>query len=243
MSIPVHGGAVNTLLSPRAAAWVRDAAVQALSWLIPVDCAGCGQPDSPLCGQCERAVRSGGVRHRTLAGLAVVSAMDYAGPVVGVMRSLKAEGRTGLARPFGAALRGAMERTDIVPGGLVPAIAAAAVIPVAIPSSSAAFRRRGYSVVELIARRAGLHCLPALRSVGSGVDQRALGRAARERNTQGMFTVRSVPLRPVVLIDDVVTTGATLRAATDALRAAGATVIGAVTVASTPLLWSRDTQG
>ena len=243
MSIPVHGGAVNTLLSPRAAAWVRDAAVQALSWLIPVDCAGCGQPDSPLCGQCERAVRSGGVRHRTLAGLAVVSAMDYAGPVVGVMRSLKAEGRTGLARPLGGALRGAMEGTDTVVGALVPAIAAGAVIPVAIPSSSAALRRRGYGVVELIVWEAGLHCLPALRSVGSGVDQRALGRAARERNTQGMFAVRSVPLRPVVLIDDVVTTGATLRAATDALRAAGATVIGAVTVASTPLLWSRDTQG
>jgi len=238
----VHGGAVTSSVSPSAAAWVRDAALQALSWLIPVDCAGCGQPDSSLCEQCERALRSGSGRRRTVAGFAVVSAMDYAGPVVGVMRSLKAEGRTGLARPLGAALRGAMEGTDTVAGRLVPAIAAGAVMPVAIPSSSAAFRRRGYGVVELIARQAGLHCLPALRSVGSRIDQRALGRAARERNTQGMFAVGAVPQRPVVLIDDVVTTGATLRAAADALRAAGATVIGAVTVASTPLLWSRDAQ-
>lgn len=83
-----------------------------------------------------------------------------------------------------------------------------------------------------------MRCVPVLRSVGAGVDQRALGRAARESNTEGMFAVRFVPGRPVLLIDDVVTTGATLRAAAEALREAGVAVLGAVTVASTPLRWS-----
>lgn len=225
------------------AAWARDAGAQAVSWLIPVDCAGCGQPDVSLCEACELQLRQSTVKRRTVGELAVFSAVEYDGPVVGVMRSLKAEGRTGLIRPLGAALRATMEQTDIVPGGLVPAIAARAVIPVAIPSTPVAFRRRGYRVVELIARQGGVRCVPVLRSAGTGVDQRALGRAERERNSDGMFTVRSVPQRPVLLIDDVVTTGATLRAASAALREAGVTVLGAVTVASTPLRWSSEAGG
>ena len=179
--------------------------------------------------------------------LDVFSALDYAGPVVGVMRSLKSDGRTGLARPLGAALRATLERADVLPGGMWTGGATLSLVPVAIPSSPAAFARRGYRVVELIARRAGLRCLPVLRSVGAAIDQRALGRAEksrgraeRERNTEGMFAVLSVPRQPVVLIDDVITTGATLRAAADALRAEGATVLGAVTVASTPLRWTPN---
>jgi predicted amidophosphoribosyltransferase len=172
--------------------------------------------------------------------LDVFSALDYAGPVVGVMRSLKSDGRTGLARPLGAALRATLERAEVLPGGMWTGGATLSLVPVAIPSSPAAFARRGYRVVELIARRAGLRCLPVLRSVGAAIDQRALGRAERERNTEGMFAVLSVPRQPVVLIDDVITTGATLRAAADALRAEGATVLGAVTVASTPLRWTPN---
>jgi len=234
----VHGGAVTGSRSAAAVAWARDAAAQAVSWLIPVDCAGCGRADLSLCEECELTLRRSAAQHRMVGEIAVFSALDYAGPVVGVMRSLKADGRTGLARPLGAALRATLERADVLPGGLLTGIATRSLVPVAIPSSRAAFGRRGYRVVELVARHAGVRCLPVLRSVGAAIDQRTLGRAARERNTEGMFAVRSVPRQPVVLIDDVITTGATLRAAADVLRAEGATVLGAVTVASTPLRWA-----
>ena len=236
--MPVRGGVVTASRIHRGVEWTRDAASQALSWLIPVDCAGCGRPDSSLCDSCELELRRSTTRCRMVGELTVVSAVAYDGPGVGGRRSLKAEGRTRRGRPLGAALRTTLERADLVPGGLVAALATGTVIPVVIPSSAAAFRRRGYRVVDLIARQAGMRCVPVLRSVGAGVDQRALGRAARESNTEGMFAVRFVPGRPVLLIDDVVTTGATLRAAAEALREAGVAVLGAVTVASTPLRWS-----
>lgn len=226
---------VNPARAVTAGAWARDAAAHALSWLIPVDCAGCGEPDLSLCEQCTRELGGSAPRHRMLGELDVFSALDYSGPVIGVVRSLKSEGRTALARPLAEAFRAMLDRVDLVPGGVLRGCEAQALVPVAIPSSPAAFRRRGYRVVELIARHAGLRTVPALRDLGAAVDQRTLGRAAREQNTSGMFAVRLVPARPVILIDDVVTTGATLRAAARALREEGATVLGAATVASTPL--------
>ena len=220
-----------------AAERIRDAAAGALSWLIPVECAGCGEPDRALCPACDDTLRRSRPRHRALPGVDVVSAMEYTGPVVGVMRSLKSEGRTGLARPLGMALRTALEQISPGTPGLIPCAAGAAWVPVGIPSSAAAFRRRGYRVVDLIARHAGLRCVPVLRVATAAADQRALGRAERHQNAEGMFTVRSLPRAPLILVDDVVTTGATLRAAAHAIRAAGGTVVGAVTVASTPLRW------
>lgn len=77
-----------------------------------------------------------------------------------------------------------------------------------------------------------------LRAEAHAVDQRILGRDERARNATGMFRLaRAAPpfARPLVLIDDVVTTGATLAAAADVMRGAGHEVIGAATVASTPL--------
>ena len=99
-------------------------------------------------------------------------------------------------------------------------------------------RRRGFRVVELIAARAGLAPQRVLRATGTAADQRGLRSADRERNVRGSMrarTPRALEGRRVLLVDDVVTTGATLREAARALAAAGATVVGAATVASTPL--------
>jgi len=68
-------------------------------------------------------------------------------------------------------------------------------------------------------------------------DQAALPAAERASNLEGsMAASRSVMGRDVLLVDDVVTTGSTLREAARALRTAGATVLGAATIATTPHL-------
>jgi predicted amidophosphoribosyltransferase len=64
-------------------------------------------------------------------------------------------------------------------------------------------------------------------------DQAGLGARARQQNLAGAFRVRRRLREPVVLVDDLVTTGASLTEATRTLRAAGVVVLGAATVAAT----------
>ncbi len=82
--------------------------------------------------------------------------------------------------------------------------------------------------------RAGLHPHTSMQTAGRAADQRGLGREDRARNTAGSLRARGVAGCAVLIVDDVVTSGATLCEAERALRAAGAVVIGAATVASTP---------
>uniref|UniRef100_UPI0028D85C44 ComF family protein n=1 Tax=uncultured Microbacterium sp. TaxID=191216 RepID=UPI0028D85C44 len=102
------------------------------------------------------------------------------------------------------------------------------------PSSRAAFRRRGYRPVEVLVRRAGRRPERLLRLRRAPADQRGLGDHARRENVRDVFAARTVLGGPVVVVDDVVTTGATLAEAVRALRAAGATDVRAVALAHTP---------
>ena len=210
----------------RAPVWRRvgDAAAGALSLVLPEWCAGCDEPDVGLCARC-RELLLPRVRVRSLLpGLAVCSALDFSGVPARVLRAFKEDGRTGLARPLGGALAAAVARVE-------GAGAEVAIVPV--PSSRRAFRRRGYETSALLARRGGLEPLRALSSRGAVADQRGLGREARAQNVAGTLRARGVAGLSVIVVDDVLTTGATLREAVRALTAGGARVIGAATVAAT----------
>jgi len=208
-----------------AAAAVARACNGALALLLPVWCAGCDAPDVVLCGRC-RDVLIPRVRRRPLAaGLAVCSALPFEGVPARILRALKEDGRTALARPLGFALAAA------VAAALPSGAGDIAVVP--IPSSRRAFRRRGYDVTRLLVRRGGLQPFGALTTSGSALDQRGLGRAARADNVAGTMHARGVEGAEVIVVDDVVTTGATLREAVRALTAGGARVLGAATAAAT----------
>jgi predicted amidophosphoribosyltransferase len=97
---------------------------------------------------------------------------------------------------------------------------------VPVPLGPARRRERGYNQVEEVAKRTGTAIAPSLlRRMRDTLPQTSLTRAQRLMNMEDAFEVRG-PLDPsytYIVLDDVLTTGATLRAATDALRQAGAT--------------------
>lgn len=198
----------------------------ALALILPVDCAGCGLPDTALCETCAEILAAPRPhRHVLASGLVVHAAFDFADRPARALRALKEEGRTRLVRPFSAALAAvaAVGFPDPVEVAFVP-----------IPTSAAAFRRRGHRVVEAILHRSGLPSLAVLRRIRSTRDQRELGRVERAQNVAGSLRARR-PLdgRRVVIVDDVVTTGASVGEAARALREAGAEVIGVACVAHT----------
>ena len=207
---------------------VRAALRDALALILPVECAGCDEPDIGLCEECTAALVPMPRRREIVGtgagdGLLVWSGLGFDGIPSRVIRALKEHGRTGLARALAPALAAAFAASGDQGVVIVP-----------IPTSRAAFRRRGYRVVELVAARAGLRVERLLLHTRSTADQRGLDHARRRENVAGSLRARDAAGRRVLVLDDVVTTGATLAEAARALRAAGAEVVGGVTIAATP---------
>ena len=206
--------------------------VDLLDLVLPRDCAGCGAPGRTLCGPCTAALCVPRP-HRPdpcPAGLPpLVAAGSYDGPARAALLAHKERGRLGLARPLGAALAAAVRALDPPPG----------VVLVPVPSSPQAVRERGHDHARRLARAAarrvpGATARPVLLPVRDVADQAGLGTAARTANLAGALrSRRALPGLPVVVVDDVVTTGATLNEARRALEAAGAHVHGAAVVAAT----------
>ncbi len=224
----------------------------ALAVLFPVDCAGCFAPDRALCGDCRALlnIACGGPFHeqRLSDSTPVVSALQYDGQVRRMILSLKEQGRTDVVRALSVPLRAAIESSvagvvqGVIPGG-VPGAATGAATGVelcAVPPSAASTRRRGYRPVELLVRAAGFRLAPVLSSVvpknsGETHVQKSLDLTQRGENRRGAFSASDrVHGRSFVVVDDVVTSGATLVEAVRALRESGADVVSAVTLAFTP---------
>jgi predicted amidophosphoribosyltransferase len=199
-----------------------------LELLLPRRCAGCGAPGLALCGRCAAVEPLVEPRPE----LAVASAAEYAGAVRAAVLAYKERGRRDLVCVLAALLVLAIRRLVLPPDFLL----------VPVPSARAVAAARGGDHVARLARRAGPQ-LPARTAAGalwlaaSVRDSAGLGASARARNLHHAMRAHPPPagVGSVVVVDDVVTTGATLREAARALRASGWHVAGAATVARTPL--------
>ncbi|MGI5419653.1 ComF family protein [Actinomadura luteofluorescens] len=206
--------------------------------LLPQCCAGCGHRPGLLCDACARPLRADArPAGQAPAGLPPPwTVAAYEGPLRTILASYKERGRAALAVPLGEAL--ATSVYAALPSGPDPPVV------VWVPSGRGAVRRRGHdplrgtvdvAVQRLRASGVPVTSLGALRQRGRVADQAGLSARERAANLAGAIEVRAeVAGRSVVLVDDVVTTGASLAEAARALRAAGADVAGAATIAATP---------
>lgn len=202
---------------------LHDALLDALAWVLPIECAACDTPDRMLCDTCRgRLVPA--VVSTSADGSPVVAGAPYAGTVQRVVLALK-DGRTSMASVLVPLLVAALEQADAAVGvELAP-----------VPPTRAASRRRGFDPVQLVLARCGLRWSNVLRPARAHRVQKGLGRADRQQNLLGVHRARgSLDGRRFLLVDDVVTTGATLAEAARAIRGAGGEVVGAVAIAATP---------
>ena len=221
--------------------------------VLPVACGGCGLDDEPWCVDCRALLAVPAWRCEDRAGrldlmgaepsLPVWTLADFRGPVREAVVAWKDRGRHDLTRHLADALRGAAL-------GVAPDVATAAgrrpVVVVAAPSTPSAVRRRGGSLVGELAsavaaglRDAGVPATARAALVRRGGDQVGLGARDRWLNLAGQVRVRprgraELAGTAVVLVDDVLTTGATIASCRTALAGVGAGVVAAMTLASTP---------
>ncbi|NJP41817.1 ComF family protein [Actinacidiphila epipremni] len=209
--------------------------------VLPVDCAGCGLPRTELCARC-RGLLGGPASARRVRpateppGLPpVYAAGRYGDEVRAVLLAHKERGALGLARPLGMALAGAVTAL----GG------AGSLLLVPVPSARRAVARRGHDATARMARAAAA----ALRGQGVAArsaavlrhrrlvaDQSRLDAPGRLANLSGAVeavggAAALLAAAPVVLVDDLMTTGTSLSVAAHAVRAAGGRVKGAAVVA------------
>ena len=219
-----------TCKTVRVGSRLAGALLDALAVLSPVDCAGCGIPDRSLCEHCQLELEPA-VTPRTLPdGSTVFTALRYEGVVRRTLLALKEGGRTDVAKPLSASLSAALHRAA-QPGAEF----------LSVPSSRAAWRRRGYDPVALLCKRAGIEPARVLRASRSTLSQKTLGSEDRALNLHESMRSRT-PLRGrrFILVDDVVTTGATLAEAARAVRVAGGEVVGHAALAFTPRLFGSS---
>lgn len=195
-------------------------------------CAGCNEPGPTLCRRCRFSLASAATQ---VSAEGVLAALPFDGVARQVVHGLKYRNRRGVASELARLM---VRRLNV---GEVDVATWA-------PTSASRARIRGYDQAELlaraVARELGVPCRRLLfrshgdQQTGHSRAERLRGVSFRSRAIRRLGQrTRRPPLR-VLLVDDVVTTGATLVAARSALLQAGAGSVVCVAAAATPTVRS-----
>lgn len=213
-----------------------------LEVLFPAGCASCGRSGGLACATCLTPLLAAPrlvTPTPCPAGFPPTwSVATYSGACRELLLAYKERETVGLA--------GALAM-PLTAGILAAARGRNEVVAVPAPSSRTAIRARGEDVLLLLVRRAAARCrshglrvrvVPALRQIRRVADSAGLGAPQRLANLDQALAV-APGLAPriagasIVIVDDLVTTGATLVEARRALEAAGGHVVAAATIAAT----------
>jgi predicted amidophosphoribosyltransferase len=204
-----------------------------LDLVLPLECGGCGAPSTRWCAACANALALKPddprlILPRVDPGVPVWALGRYAGARRQAIIAVKEHGRGDLIAPLSSALAAGLTRLldwGIVerPLTLVPA-----------PTRRSAARRRGGDPVTRMAAAMtipGVRVVVALRMRALVRDSVGLSTAARQRNISGRVRLHNRIAGNVLLVDDIVTTGATATESVRSLWGGGARVAGVLAVA------------
>lgn len=193
--------------------WFRDL-------LVTPECLGCRRLGVDLCHSCRRDIHPFTIKHQ---GVQVMCVAEYDTWIRERIIEYK-NGKSSLARPLAQLLH--------------PYVSDDAVL-VPVPTTRLKIKARGFDTVSLLCKE--IARLEPGRTVIKGLtiarpvrDQVGLGLKERQVNLAQSFRATTVFYQPVVIIDDVMTTGATIKEATRALKVAGAMGIVAATLCGSP---------
>ncbi|MGI5338281.1 ComF family protein [Streptomyces sp. CA-181903] len=231
--------------------------------VLPAGCAGCGVARRVLCGECREELFARSARRAwpdpVPAGLPpVYAAAWYADAVRSVLLAHKERGALALTEALGGALAGAVFRAGTGGARRGARALGGPLLLVPVPSARRAVARRGHDPVRRLSvaaagvlRRSGTEAraAPVLRQCRAVADQVGLDGRGRRANVAGALAVPAGAARlwdggaVVVLVDDLMTTGASLAEAARAVGAAGGRVAGAAVVAVPPREAGRGSPG
>ena len=210
-----------------------------LDLVLPLECGGCGAPSTRWCQACARQLRVRPdephlITTRVDPGVPVFSLGRYAGARRTAIVAVKEDGRADLIDPLGAALRDGLQRL------LTWRVLGAPLTVVPAPTRRHAARRRGGDPVMRMALAAtwggrDARVVAALRMRALVRDSVGLSSAARQRNVAGrirLCTAGRGLAGDVVVVDDIVTTGATAAESVRALQTPGTRVLAVLALAN-----------
>lgn len=210
-----------------------------LDLVLPLECGGCGARSTRWCDACAKdlAVKPDEphlVSPRVDPGVPVFSLGRYAGARRQAIVAVKEQGRADLVAPLACALRAGLAQM------LTWGVVGAPLTVVPAPTRRWAARRRGGDPVTRIARaaiaeRRDVSVVQALRTRAFVADSAGLSSADRQRNIAGrvkLFRLLDRVGGDVVVVDDIVTTGATACESVRVLQSAGVTVVAVLAIAN-----------
>lgn len=204
-----------------------------LNIVMPARCIWCGQIGSVLCETCFAEIKQP-IRQVSRLEISGYAFIAYSERVATLIHEFKENQQLSLANNLSEVMWPGLHNFDLDKALLVP-----------MPSKKSSFANRGFNPAEELAKRISRQAARkantrvsvsrCLKIAGSVSDQAALSGEARRTNLDGTMSVAGFPAgHSAILIDDVVTTGATLREAQRCLTNAGVKVQGFLTFAETP---------